>query len=189
MAFTKKHFIWEQQKTLWQNIKPKWQDHTGISTITVNGTVISNSISKAELLNQHFKYVFTIEETNNLTDKEISPYPAISNVEIMVPGIYNLLLNCNRHKSSCSDNVHNYVLWETAADIAPLLTHLFQQSLSTGILSNDWKKALVNPIFKKGEKSDPKTYWPVFLKWSKKQSVCFTYFCSLQNHGTSYSET
>ena len=108
-------------------MKSKRQDQTGVSTLRVNSTVISDSVSKVEVLNQHFKSVFTIEETNNLPDKGISPYPAISNMEIMVPGIYNVLSNCNSHKSPDPDNVHNYVLRETATDIAPLLTHLFQE--------------------------------------------------------------
>ena len=93
------------KKPLWHYIKSKRQDHTGVSTLRVNGTVISDPISKVEALNQHFKSVFTIEETNNLPNKGISPYPAISNIEIMVPGIYNLLSNCNPHKSPGSDNV------------------------------------------------------------------------------------
>ena len=76
---------------------------------------------------------------------------------------YNLLSNCNPYKSPGPDNVHNYVLREIAADIAPLLTHLFQQSLRTDTLPNDWKKALVTPIFKKGERNDPKNYRPVSL--------------------------
>ena len=151
------------KKPLWHYIKSKRQDHTGVSTLRVNGTVISDSISKVEALNQHFKSVFTIEETDNLPDKGISPYPAISHIEITVPGIYNLLSNCNPHKSLGPDNVHNYVLRETATDIAPLLTHLFQQSLRTGTLPNDWKRALVTPIFKKGKRSDPKNYQPVSL--------------------------
>ena len=51
-----------------------------------------DSISKVEALNQHFKSVFTIEETNNLPDKGISPYPAISNIEITVPGFQEYIM-------------------------------------------------------------------------------------------------
>ena len=81
----------------------------------------------------------------------------------MVPGIYNLLSNYNPHKSPGPDNVHNYLIRETAADIAPLLT---QQSLNIMIdaLPNDWKKVLVSySHLQLGERSDPKDYQPVSL--------------------------
>ena len=52
-------------------IKSKQQDHTGIGTLRINGTVtvISDThctISKPEMLNQDFKSVFSIEETKNV---------------------------------------------------------------------------------------------------------------------------
>jgi len=54
-------------------------------------------------------------------------------------------------------------LKSTATEIAPILTHLFQQSLESGILPAAWKHAYVSPIFKKGSKADPKNYRPVSL--------------------------
>ena len=165
------------KKPLWHYIKSKRQDHTGVSTLRVNGTVISDSVSKVEALNQHFMSVFTIEETDNLSDKGISPYPATSNIEITVPGIYNLLSNCNPHKSPGPDNVHNYVLRETAADIAPLLTHLFQQSLTTGTCQMIGREHYSYSYLQERKE-----------KRSKKLSACFSYFCSLQNHGTCYCQ-
>ena len=60
------------KKPLWHYIKSKRQDHTGVSTLRVNGTIISDSIFKVEALHHHFKSVFTIEETNNPPDKGIS---------------------------------------------------------------------------------------------------------------------
>ena len=44
-----------------------------------------------------------------------------------------------------------------------MLTCLFNQSLTTGEIPRDWRKAYVIPIRKKGSKSDPKNYRPVSL--------------------------
>ena len=48
--------------------------------------------------------------------------------------------------------------------IAPILSKLFNASLTTGILPKDWKTACVTPIFKgKGEMSDKSNYRPISL--------------------------
>ena len=47
--------------------------------------------------------------------------------------------------------------------VAPCLTVLFQASLNQGIIPNDWKKAFVVPIFKKGDHSSPANYRPISL--------------------------
>ena len=83
-----------------------------ISTLRVSGTVISDSISKVDVLNQRFKSVLLLKKPTTFQFSLISPYPAISNIEITVTGMYNLLTNCNFHKPLCSDNVHNYLLRE-----------------------------------------------------------------------------
>ena len=44
-----------------------------------------------------------------------------------------------------------------------MLTHLFQQSLTTGDIPQEWKSAFVTPIFKKGKRYDPSNYRPVSL--------------------------
>ena len=69
----------------------------------------------------------------------------------------------NPHKATGPDNVPARVLKETAPVIAPMLTHLFQQSLNTSEIPLEWKQAYVTPILKKGNKSDPKNYRPVSL--------------------------
>ena len=68
----------------------------------------------------------------------------------------------NPHKPSGPDKIPAHVLKETTPVIAPMLTYLFQHSLNT---SEEWKQAYsyVTPIFKKGNKADPKNYWPVPL--------------------------
>ena len=44
-----------------------------------------------------------------------------------------------------------------------MLTHPFQLSLRTGILPSVWKQAFVTPIYKAGDKTDPKNYCPISL--------------------------
>ena len=44
-----------------------------------------------------------------------------------------------------------------------MLMHLFQQSLRDHTIPAIWKQAYVTPIYKKGNRSDPKNYRPVSL--------------------------
>ena len=47
--------------------------------------------------------------------------------------------------------------------IAPILRYIFSRSLSTGEIPDDWRKANVAPIYKKGEKYLASNYRPVSL--------------------------
>ena len=57
-----------------------------------------------------------------------------------------------------------------------ILLKIFQNLLQTGIVPDDWKSALVAPVYKKGPKSKPSNYSP----------VSFTYIASkLMEHNLS----
>ena len=73
------------------------------------------------------------------------------------------LKNLNQNKATGPDELPARVLKETAEQIAPIITHIFQQSYNTGKLPNDWLQALVTPIHKKSLKSDPANYRPISL--------------------------
>ena len=61
------------------------------------------------------------------------------------------------------DGISARMLKSTAYSIAPSLTKLFNQLLSTGILPLLWKKSLVVPIPKNQELSNPCNYHPISL--------------------------
>ncbi|XP_074980451.1 BBSome complex assembly protein BBS10 isoform X2 [Caretta caretta] len=67
------------------------------------------------------------------------------------------------HKSMGPDALHPRVLKELADVIAEPLAIIFENSWRSGEVPEDWKKANVVPIFKKGKKDDPGNYRPVSL--------------------------
>ena len=77
--------------------------------------------------------------------------------------IYNILQNLNWYKSAGPDTVHPYAPKATYVEISQMLTHLFQQSLNSGILPVRWKHTYITPIYKNGDKTDTKNYRPISL--------------------------
>ncbi|PKU48584.1 rna-directed dna polymerase from mobile element jockey- hypothetical protein [Limosa lapponica baueri] len=61
------------------------------------------------------------------------------------------------------DGIHPRVLRELAEVIAGPLSIIFERSWRTGEVPEDWRKANVIPVFKKGKKEDPGNYRPVSL--------------------------
>ena len=100
--------------------------------------------------------MFTSEDLEHIPSKEPLPYPSMSEITITTPGVQKLLSEINPHKAHGPDNITARVLKETASVLAPMLAHLFQQSLNTGEIPTEWKLAYVTPIYKKGNREDPK---------------------------------
>ena len=61
------------------------------------------------------------------------------------------------------DGLHSKVLKELADVVPEPLNEIFEKSWITGKLPEDWKRADVVPVFKKGGKVDPENYRPISL--------------------------
>ena len=86
----------------------------------------------------------------------------MEDIGVDVKGVHKLrALKCN--KAPKSDGISPLLLRELADILALPLTTLFQTSLNKGIVPQDWKRASICQLYKKGEKSSAVNYRPVSL--------------------------
>ncbi|KFP34454.1 RNA-directed DNA polymerase from mobile element jockey, partial [Colius striatus] len=67
------------------------------------------------------------------------------------------------HKSTGADGMHLQVLRELVEVIAKPLSIVFSKLWRIGEVPEDWRKANVTPVFKKGKKEELSNYRPVSL--------------------------
>ena len=67
------------------------------------------------------------------------------------------------YKACGPDNIPSWFLKEYAQQISPILTDIYQDSISTVNVPSKWRCANVCAVFKKGKKSDPANYRPISL--------------------------
>ena len=154
----------DNTKPFWNYLKTKRQEVFGVSTLkTADGKFASSTTDKANALNNQFCSVFTKEDLGNIPSEKSQQIPDITDITVTVPGIVKLLKDIKPHKAAGPDEIPGRVLRECADSIAPVLTKIFNKSLTTGSLPRDWLNANVAPLFKKGDRSNPANYRPVSL--------------------------
>ena len=149
-------------KRFWKYIKSLRKDHVGVPPLTTDGVTTSKSKDKADILNHQFYSVFTDEDLSSIPSPTNS-FPIMPTISLNVEGIYRLLNDLDVNKAPGPDKIPNRILKYCATEIAQILQVIFNQSLTSGNLSDDWLTANIMPIFKKGNRSSPLNYRPISL--------------------------
>ena len=75
--------------------------------------------------------------------------------------VFNLIQKIPSNKASGLDNISARLLKEASPIVTRSLTFIINQSITTGIFPNAWKRARVSSIFKEGRRTDPNNYRPI----------------------------
>ena len=141
----------QRQKKFWSYIKSLKKDYAAIASLKHDGKLITDTIGKAEILNNQFQSVFTKDPDVVPPNKGPSPHPQMTPFQISITGVIKLVKGLNIHKAAGLDRINGRVLKDCCDACAPILQLIFQKSLETGQIPDDWHHANVTPLFKKGE--------------------------------------
>ena len=157
-------------RKFWNFVKSKRCDYNGISVLKVDNDIYTCDKDKAKVLNDQFSSVFKSDSYSaadvNINDKynlNKSVNNILTDISIGANSVYKSLKRLDCSKAVGPDGIPTKVLKEAASELALPLSDLFNLTLQTGEIPQEWKLADIVPIFKKGSKDDARNYRPVSL--------------------------
>lgn len=149
-------------KKFWLVVNPR---NTDSSTLLDGERGDSPSAEEtAEIFSDQFASVFSNELPLDSQDlPEIVIHDTFLPIVITENGVARAIERLEYKTSPGPDGISSKLLKLTAQKSSYLLKLIFQQSLDTGCVPDDWKSALVVPIFKSGLKSCANNYRPISL--------------------------
>lgn len=126
-----------------------------------DGALAHAAKDKADLLANLFA------ANSRLDDRDMRP-PALDHCGYTMPEIrfrqrdvLRELRSLDVRKASGPDGVPAIVLKRCAPELSPVLTRLYRLSYATSCVPSAWREANVQPVPKKGDRSDPANYRPI----------------------------
>ncbi len=139
---------------------------TGIPPLrSSTGEFVSEDKHKAELLNEVY-----INQNTSLASGSFSAGPtqvqSTFSLKLIAPAdVRRVVLNLPTKSSAGKDGISYRLIKEAGPGLIHPLTVLFNHSIVQGQVPDDWKTAIVSPIFKGGgkDRTDPSSYRPIAL--------------------------
>ena len=159
----------ENPKKIWNYIKSKSKCVNGIGDIKITDSdgakILCDDQEKSNAFVNYFSSVFTLEKDDVTERMENNPKINYNMLDLVITEkmVLDKLLKLKVDKSPGPDCLHPRLLREIANELAYPLAFIFNISLKSGTLPEEWKTSIVAAIHKKGSKSDIANYRPVSL--------------------------
>ena len=128
-----------------------------------DGSIAVSPLDKATLFGSLFSANSTLDDSNVPPPTVLPPSQPMPPPILSCRKVCRVLLNLDTKKAFGPDGIPPRVLKECARELSPVLSRLFRLILKTGIYPSSWKHVLVQPVPKKGDRSNPSNYRPIAL--------------------------
>ena len=128
-----------------------------------DGSIANSPTEKATLFGSQFSANSTLDDSDALEPSNLPLSRPMSMPIVSQRKVRRVLRSLNTNKASGPDGIPPRFLKEFADELAPVLCRLFRLILLTSIYPSPWKHALVQPVPKKGDHSNPSNYRPIAL--------------------------
>jgi hypothetical protein len=155
-------------KKFWNYAGSKSKVKVGVPNLSKSGDekgkdLTENDMEKAEVLSEFFTSVFTREPDGSWDLPEPIKAGHKLELEITKESVLKILNKLKISKSPGPDALHPRILFEIRDEICEPLSIIFNTSLRTGVVPQDWKSANITAIYKKGSKKIAGNYRPISL--------------------------